>query len=91
MGKGTNKLTTKTGNHNYVSLVNTYSALATTSNTLDPPDIHKDNHNTTTAPSTKTRQHIRQRHVKHILRQLAQQESAFIDRSITAPNRKELS
>jgi hypothetical protein len=44
---------------------------------LDP-----DTHDTTIAPTTKTRQQIRQRHVKHILRQLAQQESAFLERSI---------
>jgi hypothetical protein len=45
---------------------------------LDPPD--KDE--TTTAPATPTRKQIRKCHATHILRQLVQQESAFLERSI---------
>jgi hypothetical protein len=45
---------------------------------LDPPDKDK----STKAPATPTRKQICKRHAKHILRQLVQQESAFLERSI---------
>ena len=66
--------------YNYINTHNNYQALATSSATLDPPDTDD---TTVAAPAKPSARKARKRYIRHILRQLKQQESAFLERSIT--------
>ena len=76
--KKTSTINTKAESTNFVNYFNSYNALAASKN-LDPPD----NDDKTQAPPVKTNtRKARKRYIRHILRQLDQQESAFLERSI---------
>eukprot|EP00956_Cyclotella_meneghiniana_P021291 scaffold38589_cov41-Cyclotella_meneghiniana.AAC.1 len=79
-GAKTNKINGNQQINNYKAVTtNNYQALATSSTNLDPPDDDV----TIAAPTKPNTRKARKRYIRHILRQLEQQESAFLDRSIT--------
>ena len=85
-GKHTNKLNCMTQPYNSIVTRNNYQALATSSTTLDPPETED---TTVATPAPSSARKARKRYIRHILRQIEQQESAFLDRSITrAENEK---
>jgi hypothetical protein len=87
-GKRTNKLTINKPSNDYVETHNDYHALSASSN--DTPDPPPDNNAVAAAADRlskaikrkKKQQSPSQKLVKHILRLLEQQESAFLEKNI---------
>jgi hypothetical protein len=62
---------------------NKYTALATYIEETPSPPEQFPNDNKTVVKRTRSKKQPTQKHVRHTLRLLAQQESAFLERSIT--------
>lgn len=78
-GKRTNKVINNARPQHYLSINKNYLPLATSSTTPDPPNAKEK----TIAPqTTTTSRNASKHHIQHIMRQLDQQESAFLERSI---------
>ena len=67
---------------------NKYTALATYIEDTPSPPERSPNNNRTLATRTHEKKRPTQKHVRHTLRLLAQQESAFLERSITRAENK---